>query len=144
MRIYFYYRDLIRFRERGDPAVLLKSINPLEANYADAACGLHVRFRLGGARFPPLIYYKVFTHRPVTDMCSFSPKDYIAAAAAKLKPKERHNKPKNGVERTEDMSGWYKRVENNGWRPISQHILVDVDTVTQQVRPLTAVCLSRK
>jgi hypothetical protein len=32
----------------------------------------------GGCTFPPVIYYKIFTHRPVTDMCAFSPKDYTA------------------------------------------------------------------
>jgi hypothetical protein len=40
---------------------------------------MHVRFRLGGATFPPLIFYKIYTHRPVTDMCAFSPRDYVAA-----------------------------------------------------------------
>ena len=42
-RIFHYYRDLIRFRERGDPAVLLRAVNPREANMSDAAAGVHVR-----------------------------------------------------------------------------------------------------
>ena len=28
------------------------------------------------ARFPPQIYYKIFTHRPVQDLGSFAPRDY--------------------------------------------------------------------
>ena len=65
-RIFRYYRDLIHFRERGDPKELLRSINPREAQLADAAAGIHVRFRLGGTVFPPLVFYKIYTHRPVT------------------------------------------------------------------------------
>ena len=53
-------------RERGDPKELLRSINPREAQLADAASGIHVRFRLGGTVFPPLVFYKIYTHRPVT------------------------------------------------------------------------------
>lgn len=75
-RIFRYYRDLIQFRERGDPKEMLKGINPKECGLADAAAGLHVRFRLGGIKFPPLIYYKIYTHRPVTDICAFCPRDY--------------------------------------------------------------------
>jgi hypothetical protein len=55
-RIYRYYRDLIKFRERGDPQLMLKCINPGEAALVDAAAGIHVRFRLGGLQFPPIIY----------------------------------------------------------------------------------------
>ena len=93
VRIYRYYRDLIRFRERGDPAVLLRAVNPREANMSDAACGVHVRFRLGGATFPPLIFYKIYTHRPVTDMCAFSPRDYVAAALEKKSRRHTKSKP---------------------------------------------------
>ena len=53
-------------RERGDPKELLRSINPREAQLADAASGIHERFRLGGTVFPPLVFYKIYTHRPVT------------------------------------------------------------------------------
>jgi hypothetical protein len=81
-KIYRYFRDMIFFRERGDPAQLLRAINPREASMLDAASGTHLRFRLGGTTFPPVIYYKIYTHRPVTDMCSFSPKDYTAQVRA--------------------------------------------------------------
>ncbi|KAJ1548880.1 hypothetical protein HK405_013529, partial [Cladochytrium tenue] len=43
-----FYRDLIRFRERGDPAKLLRFVNPKEAKLIDPASNVHVRFRLGG------------------------------------------------------------------------------------------------
>jgi hypothetical protein len=60
-------------RERGDPRELLKSINPREAQLADAASGIHVRFRLGGTVFPPLVFYKIFTHIAVTGECRSLP-----------------------------------------------------------------------
>lgn len=129
VRIFKYYRDLIRFRERGDPNVLLKSINPKEANLSEAAAGVHVRFRLGGTTFPPLVFYKIFTHRPVADMCSFSPKDYTQAGAKSAA--EQHNHPKPGQGQFQTTEGWYQRVENNGWRPICDRVLVGVDPVTQ-------------
>jgi len=46
--IYKYYRDLINFRQKGDPAVMLRIINPSEAKLIDAAAGIHVKFRLAG------------------------------------------------------------------------------------------------
>ena len=46
----------------------------------DASCalnaGTNVRFRLGGHRFPPEVYFKIFTHRPLCDVNSFAPRDY--------------------------------------------------------------------
>eukprot|EP00965_Chrysotila_dentata_P181841 6003108-Pleurochrysis_carterae.AAC.1 len=58
-QIYNYFRDMIRFREQGDPATMLRGINPREAGMFDPALKLHVRFRLGGYVFPPSVYYKV-------------------------------------------------------------------------------------
>jgi len=57
---------------------LLKSINPSEASLLDAASRCHVRFRLGGTKFPPLIYYKIFSHGGVVDINAFAPRDYMA------------------------------------------------------------------
>ncbi len=42
---------------------MMRAINPREAELMDPAAGTHVRFRLGGAFFPPLVFYKIFTHR---------------------------------------------------------------------------------
>ncbi|KAJ9434774.1 hypothetical protein DIPPA_12500, partial [Diplonema papillatum] len=78
-QIFRFYVELIKFRERGDPQVMLKCVNPSEASLVDGASGLHVRFRLGGAAFPPTIFYKIFCHGPVTDLGYFAPKDYTLA-----------------------------------------------------------------
>jgi hypothetical protein len=44
--------------------------------YMDKAAGIHVRFRLGGSIFPPSIYFKIYTHRPVCDVNAFAPRMY--------------------------------------------------------------------
>lgn len=38
--------------------------------------GAVVRFRLGGATFPPIIFYKIFTKKTVIDVNAFAPRDY--------------------------------------------------------------------
>jgi hypothetical protein len=58
VRIYQYYRNLVNFRNRGDPGLLLRCINPTEAALVqDRASGAVVRFRLGGSVFPPIVYF---------------------------------------------------------------------------------------
>lgn len=58
--MYRYYRDLINFKTRGNPALMLRCINPNEAKMLDAASGVHVKFRLAGvSRFklsPELLF----------------------------------------------------------------------------------------
>lgn len=54
----------------------MRTINPVEAKYIDAAAGIRIRFRLAGIHFPPTIYYKIFTNRPVQDLCANAPRDY--------------------------------------------------------------------
>jgi len=93
----------------------------------DAAAGLHVRFRLGGQQFPPLIYYKIFAHHAVVDINSFAPRDYtkhkaVTAKQANIK----------GHEVNREHTGWYERVENNGWRPVADRVLQTVDPTTQE------------
>ena len=105
---------------RGDPMQLLKSINPAEAGLLDAASRCHIRFRLGGERFPPLIYYKIFTHGGIVDINAFAPRDYMKMKRD-LKKDEIHitfDKPEN-----DNFDGWYQRIERNGWRPISDKVL---------------------
>jgi hypothetical protein len=63
---------------RGNPAKLLKGINPLEAQLLETAVDCHVRFRLGGDTFPPNIYYKVFSKTNVCDINAFAPRDYAS------------------------------------------------------------------
>jgi len=44
-------------------------------------------------RFPPHIYYKLFTHRPVQDIGAFSPGDYTSSDfKRKAPPCDVHNK----------------------------------------------------
>ena len=48
IQVYHYYRDLINFKQRGDPMMMLRCINPNEARMLDAASGIHIKFRLAG------------------------------------------------------------------------------------------------
>lgn len=133
MQVYHYYRNLICFKFRGDPALLLRCINPKEAELLDTASGTHVKFRLAGEKFPPNIYYKIFTHRPVVDLCASSPKDYTKASAKQLVAKQAHNKDQP-LSHEDEKDGWYERWENNGWRLVSNRILrkIDQDTVAYE------------
>ncbi|KXJ17075.1 Uncharacterized protein C11orf65 [Exaiptasia diaphana] len=47
-QVYRYYKDLINFKTRGDPALMLRCINPREADILDSAAGVHIKFRLAG------------------------------------------------------------------------------------------------
>ncbi|XP_062983801.1 protein MFI [Elgaria multicarinata webbii] len=122
--VFEYYKELIGFKQCGDPSHLMRYIDPREAEFLDAAAGVHIRFRLGGTKFPPSIYYKIFTHRPIVDMCAHSPKDY-----AKLEVK-RGQRGKFQNTSSEDHSDWYKRIENNGWRLLSLRYWKALDPVT--------------
>jgi len=75
-KIYKYYKEIINFRCKGNPAKLLKAINPLEAQLLETSANVHLRFRLGGENFPPNIYYKIFMHGSMCDVNSFAPRDY--------------------------------------------------------------------
>jgi hypothetical protein len=129
VRIYLYYKDLINFRNKGSPHELLKSINPGEAYLMDAASKCHVRFRLGGTKFPPLIFYKIFVHGGVTDINAFAPRDYMQMKkeVGKQSINVHFDKGEN-----DNHSGWYMRFENNGWRPINDKVLAQVDTADLQ------------
>ncbi|KAJ8314538.1 hypothetical protein KUTeg_006688 [Tegillarca granosa] len=82
-------------------------------------------------RFPPNIYYKIFTHRPIQDMCSNSPKDYTKPVAKLLMMKDVHNNFRD-VPRVDCKEGWYRREDNNGWRLVSDRLIHHVmsDPVT--------------
>lgn len=101
VKIFKYYRDFINFKEKGDPSMLIKSINPSEAQLLDPASQVHIRFRLGGDKFPPLIYYKIFTHASMCDINAFAPRNY--------------NKMKKALKKTTlDISIENKKAEING------------------------------
>ncbi|KAJ1452478.1 hypothetical protein M885DRAFT_526819 [Pelagophyceae sp. CCMP2097] len=156
-KIFRYYRDLIRFRLVGDPASLLRTINPGEANFMDKATGLHVRFRLGGASFPPMMYYKIYLHRPLCDVGAFAPRDYTTSKPfpqtarhtkqeSKAESKSRFGSSFTGKSATQaslrvggtyfgavvndvgpdGTANWYRRVENNAWRPITNSALAEI------------------
>ena len=146
-RIFRYFRELVCFKLQGAPSDLLKTIVPRETGLFDRASGVHVRFRLGGAVFPPKVFFKVFTHRPLCDVNAFAPRDYTRES----KPDAFHNNnyentlPKYGkyarsirvgakyfdtVVKTSaaDTATWYRRKENNPWRPIAAALVEEVLT----------------
>ncbi|XP_074841038.1 protein MFI [Carettochelys insculpta] len=125
VRVFRYYKELISFRGVGHPHLLMKFIDPREAELLDAAAGVYIRFRLGGIKYPPSIYYKIFTHRPIVDMCANSPKNYTKLRYKQLLPETIH-----GNIWKDDRSDWYKRVENNGWRLLSIRFWRTSDSVT--------------
>ena len=129
-QVFRFYVDLIKFRERGDPRLMLRCINPMESSLFDAASGLHVRFRLGGANFPPSVYYKIFVHGAVADVGAMAPKDYVRA---------RQNKPHAsvhthaGAKKSHDRTGWYRRQDNNEWRTVSDSILRHAEEIATRM-----------
>ncbi|KAM5227163.1 protein MFI isoform 4-T4 [Hipposideros larvatus] len=117
------FKSVINIRRQGDPRQIVRYINPKEAELLDAAAGIHVRFRLGGVKFPPEIYYKIFTQRHVEDLCANSPRDYTKLAAKCA------SHIKSDALQEEDHSGWYRRIENNGWRPVSDRFWMSTEDV---------------
>lgn len=138
-RIFRYYRDLVTFRGAGDPAQMLRAINPGEAALLDAAMGASVRFRLGGWCFPPTIYYKVFTRRAVCDLNAFSPKNYALSRQRVRKHQPGASDGNMGStvylrvghalfrarQQAADTRGWYQRLEHNGWRPVTAKVMAE-------------------
>eukprot|EP01083_Nonionella_stella_P295794 1005161_1 len=125
VRIYRYYRDLVRMREHADPGTILQSLNPRESVLADAASGMHVRFRLGGASFPPTLYYKIYTHVGVVDINAFAPRDYVT----QRRVESVSQMPDPPVDDIDPDRGWYQRCENNGWRPVAESNITTISEV---------------
>ncbi|XP_044297379.1 protein MFI isoform X2 [Varanus komodoensis] len=136
--VFDYYKELIGFKLCGEPSHLMKYIDPREAEFLDAAAGVHMKFRLGGIKFPPSIYYKIFTHRPIVDVCAYSPKDYTKLAITTRQTRKLQKKS------CEDPSDWYKRIENNGWRLLSPRFWKALDPITAEdnLRVKEFECLS--
>ncbi|XP_054479385.1 protein MFI [Anoplopoma fimbria] len=111
--VFKYFKELISRCKQQDPQAILKSVNPREAELLDVAAGVFIRFRLGGITFPPNIYYKIFTHRPIADVCASSPRDYTQQGLKKPVVQQTNN---GWPLMQEDRSGWYQRMENNSWR----------------------------
>ena len=127
--VYLLYRDLIQFREQCDPSLVLRSINPGEAALLQDIPGVHVKFRLGGSSFPPTVFYKIFVHGPMVDIGAFAPRDYVRCRklprGQQINPNLKGSITLDQVSQltAEEREGWYQRVENNGWRPVSEQIL---------------------
>nr|CCA25380.1 conserved hypothetical protein [Albugo laibachii Nc14] len=139
-----YYSSLLKFENTGDPIAILRAINPVEAKFLDASMSAHVRFRLGGFQFPPTIYYKIFTRSPICDLNAFSPKDYTKTHVFKT-PQRKYLRVGNAffrVRQSEQRTrNWYKRLEQNGWRPVSVKCIGDA--CNDSVSKTTAAQLSR-
>jgi hypothetical protein len=103
---------------RGNPAKLLKGINPLEAQLLETAVDCHVRFRLGGDTFPPNIYYKVFSKTNVCDINAFAPRDYSSLPREVGKEEKIKFSTYQRNRKEYESEGWYLRSDNNGWRPV--------------------------
>jgi hypothetical protein len=140
-KIYRYFKDLVLNKLKGTPSELLRNIIPGETCLLDKAAGAHVRFRLGGMIFPPMIFFKIYIHRPLCDVNAFAPRDYTKEVT-KVNPLQLHNKPDSALKGTlhpvhssirvgaryfntkitttnASGEGWYRRGDFNNWRPIS-------------------------
>ncbi|EAY21623.1 IQ calmodulin-binding motif family protein [Trichomonas vaginalis G3] len=126
MSLFRGLKKLVQFRNQGDPAALLRVINPIEAQLLDPAIGAHVRFRLGGFEWPPQIYYKIYLHSPVCDVNSYAPRNYADKKNSDIPPVTQEQ-----LSEYAEKFGWYHRVENNGWRPISSLSPTAIDAITQ-------------
>lgn len=73
----------------------------------------HLTYLFIQINFPPNIFYKIFTYRPITDVCASSPKDYNKQGLMKPVALNTNKGPRVTKE---DRSGWYQRMENNTWR----------------------------
>jgi len=122
LQVFKYYKKLINFQNKGDPQFILKCINPKESELLDNAAGVHIRFRLGGIKFPPSIYYKIYSHINVADIGSFAPRYYTHQQSKQLPGKFIHNNGGLETIANQEEIEWYKRCENNGWRPVNQRL----------------------
>jgi len=131
-KMYHVLRGMMVGREAEEPGEMLRTSIPLEVQVAgDAAAGAHVRLRLGGSEWPPRIYFKVFTHRPVIDLGGYAPRDYtrevgrgshdvrtVAPATKHLHSTYRRGSVPERDSDAEGRPGWYVREDRNGWRPL--------------------------
>lgn len=158
-RVFKYLKELILVKFKGAPADLLRCIVPGEVDLFDKAAGVHVRFRLGGAIFPPKILFKVFTHRALCDVNAFAPRAYCmekpmdtfqlhnhqtqdTSAGAAIDSRRHIHRPLRVGGRyfdtilttnTSNGEGWYRRDDRNQWRPIATQV-IDDDYVPQWLK----------
>ena len=71
----------------------------------------------------------------MTDIGAFAPRDY--KATYQPPPIALHNHGKSELlAASAQHSGWYRRSENNGWRPVAGETLGDMDTTARTSRPI--------
>eukprot|EP01029_Cantina_marsupialis_P029601 TRINITY_DN781892_c0_g1_i1.p1 TRINITY_DN781892_c0_g1~~TRINITY_DN781892_c0_g1_i1.p1 ORF type:complete len:371 (+),score=81.65 TRINITY_DN781892_c0_g1_i1:104-1216(+) len=141
-KIFRFYKELLVFKTDTTPHLLLRCINPVEAQLLESSSGTHVRFRLGGVSFPPNIYYKIFIHQNVCDINAFAPRDYTrlnevpdnGSQKHAITNKECSSSAADQYMNGEEVEGWYRREDNNGWRVIHADILerTEVDPITKE------------
>jgi hypothetical protein len=120
---------LVNLRQNSNSLALLKNLSPKEASLVDNASGMYLRFRLGGTKFPPLIYYKIYTARNVMDLGAFAPRDYEkerVSMAVTTTHVHGSSEAKHRITE-EHKQYWYRRQENNGWRAIADDSLMDAE-----------------
>ena len=138
-RAFLVARDRIARAERRDPVAVIRAVNPAESVLADAAAGVLVRFRLGGEEFPPTVYYRIHTSRPVADVCALAPRDYAAARARAAKRASRRCASRTGTPSPEPIGREYEREDGNDWRPVSARALEDFDARARDVDPRATI-----
>lgn len=136
-RAFLVARDRIARAERRDPVAVIRAVNPAESVLADAAAGVLVRFRLGGAEFPPTVYYRIHTSRPVADVCALAPRDYAAARARAAKRASRRRRARTPS--PEPVGREYAREDGNDWRPVSARALEDFDARARDMDPRATI-----
>ncbi|XP_034234066.1 uncharacterized protein LOC117641070 [Thrips palmi] len=133
---FLHLREVVRQFAASGTRGALQSVNPREAHLADAASDIVVRFRLAGddSSLLPVLVYKMFTRRPVVDVCrgccgrlldcsGAGAAAYATAAAgtttARSAPAAPAARSCVGC-RSQSVCcllfASYKRVENNDWR----------------------------
>ncbi|VDN15840.1 unnamed protein product [Dibothriocephalus latus] len=128
--VFKYLQRLLVYSKELVAEDFLKYINPREAALADTAAGLVVRLRLNGERFPPTICYKIFTYRPVKDLGITSPKNYAFKKRDGVAYWNNRNSfsmsrcQQETCHKLTRKQNWYKRVDGNDWRPITDEMLV--------------------
>ncbi|XP_069554017.1 protein MFI-like [Brachyistius frenatus] len=123
--IFMHLKELISLCSQLDPQKSLKTVNPRETELLDAAAGVFIRFRLGGITFPPSIYYKIFTHQPITDVCASSPRDYFRLGLKRPVVRKTFS---NWALMQDDKQGWYQRTDNNSWRLFCNKVVFLVES----------------
>ncbi|XP_026288625.2 uncharacterized protein LOC113213704 [Frankliniella occidentalis] len=132
--VFLHLRVVVAHLSASSARAALQSVNPREALLADAASDIVVRFRLAADTNTPLpvVVYKVFTRRPVVDVCRGCCGRLVlcssaarAAAGEALGVVRVATAPAGGAPRPCCrprsvcclLFSSYKRVENNPWRP---------------------------